>query len=163
MQCQKSLKLCWHSPLSSPYRHPNSHWALNNCTKIAYSLHWQPVYHFYVLSFESKIFETSQFLSHHHTHHLHDEWRKSTTFQRFQPAIYSVQIHAQVLDIYSPTSSPVLIKLILLDFHDVPYTLLNFSTMCRSSQRRVMQLDAWIKPAWRLSFIEVQVAHWPVL
>ena len=43
----------------------------------------------------------------------------SIAFQRVWPAIYHVEINALVLDIYSPTSSPFLIQLILLNFHDV--------------------------------------------
>ena len=98
---------------------------LKNCTKNAYSLYWQPVYSFNVISFESKIIEKSQFLSYHYTRHLHEQWRRSIAFQRFRPAIYGITLHALVLDIYSLTSSPFLIQLILLDFHDVPSAVLN--------------------------------------
>jgi hypothetical protein len=110
----KSLTLHWCSHLSSPKRHTNSNWGLNNCTKIAYRLYWQPVYRFYVLSFESKIFETSQFLSHHYTHHFHNEWCSCSAFQRYRPAIYGITIHALVLDTYSLTSSPFLTQLVCL-------------------------------------------------
>ena len=68
-----------------------------NWTTNAYSYYWQPVCHFYVLAFQSKLFETSQFLSHHYTHYLHDKKRRSITYQHFQPGIYGINIREQVL------------------------------------------------------------------
>jgi hypothetical protein len=114
------VTLLWRSPLSSPLRPTNSHCVLNNCTQNAYSLYWQPEYCVYVLSFESKIIETSQFLNHHYTHHLRDKWHSYIRVQRFQPGIHGITITALFWDIHSPTSSPFLIQLILFDFHDEP-------------------------------------------
>jgi hypothetical protein len=116
----KSLALYWHLPLSLPLRPTNSYWVLKNCTKNAYSIYWQPVYSLIVLSFESNIFEKSQFLSHHYTGHWPDSWHRSIAFQRFWPEIYGITLHALVLDIHSLTSSPCLIQLIPLDFHYRP-------------------------------------------
>jgi len=75
--------------------------------------------------FKSKIFETSQFVSHHYTHHLRDDWCRSITFQCFQSAIYGMKIQALVLDIYSPTFSPFLIQPNLHDLHDVWLAIFN--------------------------------------
>jgi len=36
-------------------------------------------------------------------------------------------------------------------------------TMCTTAERRVMQLDTRINAPWRLSFIRVHIAHWPLL
>ena len=138
MQCRKLLTLRWRSPLSSPSRHTNSHWVLNNFSSNPYSLFWQLVYGFYVLSFKSKIFETSQFLSQHYTRHLHDEWHLSMAFQRFRPAISHINIHALVLDIYNVTSSPFIIQFILLDFNDVRCAMFDLSTMRRRAEQSVM-------------------------
>ena len=115
----KWLTLHWCSPLSSPSRHTNSHCVLNNCTKNTYSLYWQPEYSFNVSSFESKIFETCQFLSHCHTHHFHYQWGCSIGFQRFRLAIYCIKMHSLVLDINSLTSSPFHIQLIVSDLQDI--------------------------------------------
>jgi len=133
-----------------------------NCTENAYSLYWQPVYRFYVLLLESKIFNPSQFLSHHSTRHSHDKWLSSLAFQRFRPAIYSIKLDVQVSDIDSPTSSPFLIQLLLLDFHDVPSAIFNSSTICRRSEPRVMKLAAWIDAACQLSFVRVSDMLWPL-
>jgi len=64
---------------------------------------------------------------------------------------------------YSPTSSPFLIQLILLNFHDVTYRNFNFSNMCRRSERRVLELAAWINAAWQLSFIRIWDVLWPLV
>jgi len=114
----------WHSVDAHLRAHlrdiTNSYWVLNNCTQNAYNLYWQPIDCFYALSFESKSFKTFQFLSHHDTHHLIDEWHRFIACQRFRPAISGIKIHPLVLDIYSLMSTPFLIQLILLDFHNVP-------------------------------------------
>jgi len=67
-----------------------------------------------------------------------------------------------VLGKYSPTSSPFLIQLLLLDFHDVPWAISNISTMCMRSVRRVMLLDTWMNAAWRSSFRLICMEHWPL-
>jgi hypothetical protein len=59
-------------------------------------------------------------------------------FSAFGLAIYGIKIHALVLYIYSWTSSPFLIQLILLNFHDVPLARFNFSTACKRSEQKVM-------------------------
>ena len=87
---------------------------------------------------KSKMFETFQFLSHHYTHHLHNEWRKSMAFWRFWPAFHRINMHVLVLDIYSAKSSAFLIQPILLDVNDVPQGIVDFLTICRRSERRVM-------------------------
>ena len=61
---------------------------------------------------------------------------------------------------YSSTSSPFLIQLLLLDFHDAPQAISNISTMCTRSVRRVIQLDTWMNLAWWLSFRSIRHAHW---
>jgi len=163
MQCQKSLMLRWHSPMSSPQKHTYSHWVLNNCAYNPYSLFWQSVYRIYVLSCDSKIFETSQFLSHHHTPNLHHEWYKSIAIQRFWPAIYRIKIHQLISNINSATSSPFLIQLILLDFHHVPEAIFDFLTISRRSERRVMLLAACITADWQLSFFWDSDVLWPLI
>jgi len=155
LRCQISLTLHWCSPLSSPSRHTNSHWVLNNCTLYASGLFWQPVYRFYVLSIEFKIFKTSQFLSDHYTRHGHAEWHRSIAYQRFRRGIYSIETHALVLDIYSSMFWPFDIQFVLLGFDDVRYAIFNFLTMCRRSQKSVMLVAAWINAAWRMTFIRV--------
>jgi len=80
---------------------------------------WQPAYRFCVVSFESKIFKTFRFVSQNYTRHLHDDWRRWIAFQCLQPAIYSINIHSPVLNIYSPTSTAFLIQVILHNFYDI--------------------------------------------
>jgi len=100
---------------------------------------------------------------HQYSCYLSDEWHSPITFQRHRLAICCMQIHTLLFDIYSPTSSPGLIQLILLDFYDMPYVIFNISTMCTRSVRRVMLLDALIDATWQLSLIWVRIAHWPLL
>jgi len=61
---------------------------------------------------------------------------------------------------YSSTTLPFLIQLLLLNFHDVPDEILNISTMCTRSVRRVMQLVAWMNAVWRSSFRQIHIEHW---
>jgi len=75
---------------------------------------------FYVKTFASKRFEASQFLIHHFTRHLIDEWRWAITFQRVPPVINRIYIRTLVLDIVSPAPSLSLIQLVFRDFHDLP-------------------------------------------
>jgi len=63
---------------------------------------------------------------------------------------------------YSSTSSPFLILLLLLNFHDVPQAISNISTMCTRSVWRVMQLDTWMNLALRSSLRSIQHAHRPL-
>jgi len=63
---------------------------------------------------------------------------------------------------YSSISSPFLIQLLLLDFHDVPQAISNISTMCTRSVRRVMQVDTWMNMGWRLLFRWICHVHWPL-
>jgi len=92
------------------------------------------------------------------------EWEMTwpITFSRFRPAIDCMYIISLVFSKVSSTSSPFLIQLLLLNFHDVPQAISNISTMCTRSVRRVMQLDTWMNSTWRLSFRSICRAHWPL-
>ena len=82
--------------------------------------YWHPMNHFYVWWYASRIFVASQFQNHHHTRYLSDGWRSQCAFLCFRPAIRGMLICTLILDKYSLTSSPVLIQLLFLEFHDVP-------------------------------------------
>ena len=121
-----------------------------------------PVLRLYVLSFASRRFVTSQFLINCYLRYLSDKWCGPITFLHFRPAIDSMWIISLVFGKYSLTSSPFLIQLPLLDFHDVPQAISNIPTMCTRSVRRVVQLDTWMNVAWQLSFKSICHAHWPL-
>jgi hypothetical protein len=116
----------------------------------------------YALSFASRSFVTSQFLINCYLRYVSEKWRGSMIFPRFWPPIDGRLIISLVLGKYSSTSSPFLIQLLLLDFHDIPQAISNISTMCTSSVRRVMQLDIWMKSPWGLSIRSIRHAHWPL-
>jgi len=82
--------------------------------------YWHPMNRVYVWSFASRTFVASQFQNRHHTRYLSDGWRSHRAFLRFRLAIHGMSISTLILDKHSPTSSPVLIQLLFLDFHDVP-------------------------------------------
>jgi len=128
----------------------------------SYNHYWPPSLRLYVLSFASRSFVTSQFLINCYLHYLSEKWRGPITFPRFRPAIDGMWFISLVFGKYSSTSSPFLIQLLLLDFHDVPQTISNISTMCTRCVRRVMQLDTWMNTAWRLSFRSIRHAHRPL-
>jgi len=128
----------------------------------SYTHYWPPLLHLYVLSFASRSFVTSQFLINSYLRNLSEKWRGPITFPRFRLAIDGVWFISLVFGKYSSTSSPFLIQLLLLDFHDVPQAISNISTMCTRSVQRVMQLDTWTNLAWRLSFRSIRHAHWPL-
>jgi len=131
------------------------------CNK-SYTHHWPPVLRSYVLSFAPRRVVTSQFLINCFLRYRSEIWRGPITFPRFRPAIDGMWIISLVFGKYSSTSSPFLIELLLLDFHDVPQAISNISTMCTRSVRRVMQLDTWMNLAWWLSFRSIRHAHWPL-
>ena len=104
----------------------------------SYTPYWHPILRLYVLSFVSRSFITSQFLISGYPRNLIERWRGPIPFPRFRPAIDGMQNNSIVFGKYSSTSSPFRIKLLLLDFNDVPYAISNISTMRARSVRRVM-------------------------
>jgi len=128
----------------------------------SYTHYWPPVLRLYVLSFASRSFVTSQFLINCYLHYLSEKWRDPIIFPHFRPAIEGIWIMSLVLGKYSSTSSPFLIQLLLLNFHDVPQAVSNISTMCTRSVRRVTQWDTCMNLAWRLSFKWIRHAHRPL-
>jgi len=56
----------------------------------------------------------------HLTYYPSDKWCLLIMFERFRPAINRIYICTLGFDIFSLTSSPFLIQLILRDFHDLP-------------------------------------------
>jgi len=96
---------------------------LNNCMLNAYSDYWQPISGIYVYWIASKPFGESHILLNHCTQYLSDQWHRYILVQRFWLAIYCMYIHTLVFDIYTPTSSPLLFQLILIDFHYLPKTI----------------------------------------
>jgi len=114
----------------------------------------------YVLLFASRSFVTSQFLINCYQCYLSEKWRGPITFPRFRPAIDVMYIISLVFRKYSSTSSPFLVQLLLLDFHDVPQAISNICTMCTRSVRRVMQLDTWMNLALRLWIRSICRAYW---
>ena len=106
-----------------------------------------PMNSFYVWSFASRSFVASQFQNHHHSRYLSDGWRSQCAFLRFLPAIHCMLISTLILNKYSLTSELVLIQLLYLDFHDVPWATFKMSTMCMRSERRVMKFDARMNAA----------------
>jgi len=128
----------------------------------SYTQYSPPLLRLYVLSFASRSFVTTQFLINCYLRYLSEKWRGPITFPRFRPAIDGMWFISLVFGKYSSTSSPLLIQLLLFDFHDVPQAISNISTMCTRSVRWVMQLDTWLNLAWRLSFRSIRHAHWPL-
>jgi len=128
----------------------------------SYHRHWPPSLSLYVLSFASGSFVTSQFLIECYLRYLTMRWRGPISFPRFRPAIDGMWFISLVFGKYSSTSSPFLIRLFLLDFHDVLQEISNISPMCTRSVRRVMQFDTWMHLPWRMSFRSIRHAHWPL-
>jgi len=128
----------------------------------SYIHYWPPVLRLYILSFASRSFVSSQFLINCYLRYLSEKWRGPITFPRFRLAIDGMLFISLVFSKYTSTSSPFLIQLHLLNFHDVPQAISNISTLCTRSLRRVMQLDGWMNLAWRLSFRSIRHAHWPL-
>jgi len=123
---------------------------------------WHPLLCLYLLLFASRSFVTSQFWINCYLGYLSEKWCDPITFLRFRPAIDGMWIISLVFGKYSSTSSPFLMQLLLLDFHDVPQAVSNISTMFTRSVRKVMQLDTWMNTAWRLSFRLIRHAHGPL-
>jgi hypothetical protein len=128
----------------------------------SYTQYWHPVLCLYVLSFASRSLVTTQFLINCYLRYLSEKWHSHVTFLCFRPANDGIWIISLVFGKYSLTSSPFLIQLLFLDFHDVPDGISNISTRCTRSVRRVMQLDTWLNLAWWLSFRSILHAHWPL-
>ena len=124
---------------------------------------WHPWLGRYVLSFASRSFVTSQVLINCYLRYLREKCRGPITVLRFRPVIDGMEIISLVFGKYSSTSSLFLIKLLLIDFHDVPQAISNISTMCTRSVRWVVQLDTWMNTAWQLSFRSISHANWPLL
>jgi len=127
-----------------------------------YTHYWPPVVHLNVLSFASRSFVTSQSLNNCYLRNLSEKWHGPITFLCFRLAIDGMWFISPVFGKYSSTSSPFLIQLLLLDFHNVPQAISNISTFCTRSEWRVMQLDTWMNLAWRLSFSSICHANWPL-
>ena len=129
----------------------------------SYAQYFPQVLRWYVLSFASRSFVTTQFLINSYLCYLSKKWSGPTTFPRLRPAIDGMWFISLVFGKYSLTSSPLPIQLLLLDFHDVPQAISTIPTMCTGAVWGVMQLDTWMNLAWRLSLRSSRHAHWPLV
>jgi len=82
--------------------------------------YWPPILHFHILSIASRGFVASQFLINLNPRCLSEYLLGPITFLHFRQAIDSMWIISLVYYYYCSTSSPLLIQLVLLNFHDVP-------------------------------------------
>jgi len=126
----------------------------------SYTHHWPPLLPLNVLWFASRSGVTSQFLINCYLRNPSEKWCDPITFLHFRLAIDGMWFIWIVSGKYSSTSSPFLIQLLLLDFHDVTQAISNISTMCTRSVGRVLQLDTGMNLAWRLWFRSICHAHW---
>jgi hypothetical protein len=129
---------CWHSTdahfnhIETAFVHPII------VRSDSYTHYWYPILRVYGLWFASRSFITSQILISGYPRYLIERWHSHITFPHLWLAIDSMSNNSHVFGKYSSTSSPFLIQLLHLDFHDVPYTMSNIATMFTRSVRRGM-------------------------
>jgi len=120
---------------------------------------WHPILRLYVLSFASRSLVSFQCLLNCYPHCLSERWHGPITFPRFRPAIYGMSIVSLIFGKYISSSSPFLIELLLLDFHDAPCANSNISTLFMRSVLRVLQLDTWMNGAWWSCLRQIRHEH----
>jgi len=123
----------------------------------------QPTSRFWVLLFATRSFVTSDFVSNLYPRYPSAKWHGPISFMRFRRAIYRIYMVSLVPCEYSSTSSPFLIQLSLLEFHDQRYANSNIGTACTRWVQTVMRMDAFMNAAWWSAFRLICVGHRPHL
>ena len=158
VQDYESLTLRW----CSHYPQPNCHCMLNHCSPSISWNYWQPIVLFYILYFASQRYVAPHYLSHHFMRDMSDKWCSHITFQRIWPAYNGMQTQQLIFDWYRLTVASFLIRLLFLDFRDLPWAIFEISTMWTRAKRRVVHLNSWMNAAWWLSCTQGRIALLPL-
>jgi len=121
--------------------------------------YWHRKLCFYVLSYAACMFVISPFLINWYPQYLSDGWGGPITFLFIRLEIHGKQTILFVFGTYRSTSTPFLVPLLHLNFHDVPWPISNISTMSTRSVQRVIQLDEGMKAAWWSSLRQIRIEH----